>query len=584
MTRMYWDRVAGRRGSRRWFLGVAGGVGAAGGLTAAGCSGGSGQPVPTRPGNGGDTVPAASPTVQRLSDKHGGTLRYTGYATTDGVYDPHKTQSSAFYGQQALVFSRLLSYQSQVEGKIGADIARAMPEQPDAQTLVFTLKDDVRWHNRAPTDGRKLNSEDVKYSIERQIQGDPSFLRKPQWLNVDAIETPDAKRVVFKLKTPQAMMTAVFADVNSFIVAKEVDDAGRWTPDTQVGSGPFMWADWEEGRFASVRRNPTWHGGNGQPYLDGLSMEQPRSAGEIEGGFRTKRLDVAFLGLPQAQKLKQNLPSLTETTFGQSRFFGMRFFSPQFPYNDQNFRSAVSFALDRRQMIAEWFGGSGDVNGWVSWPITRWALPQAELAALPGYRPGAAGRDQDIKEARARLAAFASSKTVPDELALFVPEDTERTLGMGALISGQLKQALNLNVKVYPFPLGDLVNRMLTGNAPWVAGPDDGWTDLDEWVYPYFHSEGTKNSFALRDTEMDALIASQRVELNEGRRREIGLNIQRKLLDLNVGLNFVSERVVAMSWPYVKNFPLDASDGYQHLFADCWIDEKDPSYRGRVGT
>jgi hypothetical protein len=31
----------------------------------------------------------------------------------------------------------------------------------------------------------------------------------------------------------------------------------------------------------------------------------------------------------------------------------------------------------------------------------------------------------------------------------------------------------------------------------------------------------------------------------------------------------------------VKNFPLDASDGYQHRFADCWIDKDDPSFRTR---
>jgi hypothetical protein len=53
------------------------------------------------------------------------------------------------------------------------------------------------------------------------------------------------------------------------------------------------------------------------------------------------------------------------------------------------------------------------------------------------------------------------------------------------------------------------------------------------------------------------------------------------LLNLNVGVNFVSERVVALAHPYVRNFPLDVSDGYQHRFADCWIDQNDPSFRGR---
>ncbi|MGH2609928.1 MAG: hypothetical protein ACRDHF_12685, partial [Tepidiformaceae bacterium] len=108
-----------------------------------------------------------------------------------------------------------------------------------------------------------------------------------------------------------------------------------------------------------------------------------------------------------------------------------------------------------------------------------------------------------------------------------------------------------------------------------------GWIDLDDWVYPYFHSQGTKNTFPLRDTDMDALIDAQRMELEGEARRELGFQIQRRLLELNVGVNFVSERVIALTRSYVRNFPLDISDGYQHQFADCWLDPSDEDFRGR---
>jgi len=234
-------------------------------------------------------------------------------------------------------------------------------------------------------------------------------------------------------------------------------------------------------------------------------------------------------------------------------------------------------------MLQQFFAGSGEVNPWISWPIKRWTLPQAELSTRPGYRPGASGRADDIKEAKALLAAFTSEKALPtDALGLLVVDEAEKNLRMGTVIFEQLKKTLDLNVQVYPVPAADLGQRLISLNAPWAVGPDDGWVDLDDWVYPYFHSEGTKNSFPLRDKEMDALIVAQRVELNEDKRREIGYQIQRKLLDLNVGINFVSERVVALAWPYLRNFPLDVADGYQHRLADCWMDQGDPSYRGRT--
>ena len=579
-------KLGKHRGNRRWFLGASGAAAGAVGLAAIGCGGGS-SAIPIRPSAQRDTEAPASqaattPTTQR--GKRGATLRYTGFVAADASQDPHKTQAGPFYGQQSLVFSRLLSYESMTTGKLAPDLALGMPEQPDARTLIFRINPDARWHDRDPLNGRSVTAKDVEFSLRRQMDGDPSFVRRAEWANIDSIEVTDAdaRTVKISLKAPQAAIVNAFADVNSFIVAPELTDKGRdFAADFQVGSGPFRWVEWSEGKFASVARNPKWHGGNDRPNLDGVTIFQPKDSAEVEAGLRTKKLDVAFVGRPQADKLKKAIPALQESTVGRSLFFGMRFFLPQFPYNDVRFRSAVSIALDRREMLQQFFAGSGEVNPWVSWPISRWSLPQAELATTPGYRPGANGRTQDITEARALLAAFASSQKVPAELPLFVLNDAETNLRMGSLMRDQLQQSLGLNVKVYPVAIGELITRLLSSQAPWAAGPDNGWVDLDDWVFPYFHSSGTKNSFPVRDAALDTLIESQRSELNEAQRREIGFEIQRKLLALNAGVNFVSERVVALGWSYVKDFPLDAADGYQHRMANCWIDQSDPSYRGR---
>lgn len=581
------DGLANRRGNRRWFLGISGAAAGAVGLAAAGCGGGKPSPTPIqRPGQQESPTSAAqlsnAPGVQK--GKRGDTLRYTGFVASDASQDPHKTQAGPFYGQQALVFSRLLNYDSMPTGKLATDLAVSLPEQPDPLTLIFRINPDARWHELEPLNGRGVTAKDVEFSLRRQIDGDPSFVRKAQWANIESLEVTDAeaRTLKIKLKAPQAAAVSAFADVNSFVVAPELTEKGRdFATDFQVGSGPFRWVEWSEGKFASVARNPKWHGGNGRPNLDGVTVLQPKDSAEVEGGLRTKKLDVAFVGRPQADKLKKAVPALQESTVGRSLFFGMRFFLPQFPYNDVRFRSAVSIALDRRDMIQQFFSGSGEVNPWVSWPITRWSLPQAELATTAGYRPGANGRTQDITEARALLAAFSSSQKVPDELPLFVLNDAETNLRMGTVMRDQLQQTLGLNVKVYPVPIAELITRLLSGQAPWAAGPDNGWVDLDEWVFPYFHSTGTKNSFPVRDPDLDKLIESQRSELNEAQRREFGFEIQRKLLALNAGVNFVSERVVALGWSYVKDFPLDAADGYQHRFADCWIDQSDANYRGR---
>lgn len=574
-----------RRGNRRWFLGVTGTAAGAATLAAVGCTDRSNPPAspgPVSPTDGPDDSPAVAPTTARQDGQRGETLRYTGYIAWDGTADPHKTQAGPFFGQQSLVFSRLLSYESQITARAQPDLALGMPEQPDGQTLTFRLNSNARWHDVDPVRGRPVTSNDVRHSIERQLNGDASFVRKYQWTNIDAIETPDPATVTFKFKQPMAQMVSLFADVNAFIVPPELTENGRrWDISGQVGSGPFAWVEWSDGKFASAVRNPRWHGGNGRPYLDGVTVQQPRDTAEVEGDLRTKNLDFAFVGRPQADRLRKVLPALNEYKSGQSLFFGMRFFVASPPFDDTRLRSALTIAIDRHDMIRQFFGGSGGVNPWISWPMTRWSLPQAELSNQPGYRPGAGGRAEDIKDAKALLAAYTAEKALPENLELLVLDDAERNLRMGSVMRDHIRDALGLNVTLVPVALNDLVNRLLTGNAPWAAGPDTGWVDLDDWVFPYFHSTGTKNSFPIRNPDLDALIEAQRVQLDEGQRREISFDIQRKLLGINCGVNLVSEEVVALGWPYVKNFPLDAADGYQHRFADTWIDRSDPSFRGR---
>lgn len=571
--------------SRRRFLGAAGALAAAATAGAA-CSRGRSSP-PTPSGDLASPSPtptrSPSPSPTALSNRHGHTLRHTGFVERDAFVDPHKTQAGPLIGHQAMIFSRLLTYQDQAQGTIAADLALSLPERPDGTTLVFRINPQARWHDLPPLSGRPVTADDVKFSIERQLSGDTTFVRAPQWSLIDAIEVSSPQTITFRLKQPIAAAHHLFADVASFIVAPELAPNGTDIAlDEQVGSGPFLWVEWNDQRFASVRRNPAWFGGDRRPFLDGISLVQPRTTAEVESGLRTRALDVAVVSRTLADHLKRALPQLVEYTIGHSMFFSVRYSLVNHPYNDQRFRNAITWALDRREMVRTFFDGSGGLSPWVSWPVTRWTLPESELTTVPGYRPGDGGRQQDLAEARAALEAFRSEKSLPsDPLPLFVVDATEASIGLGSLIRDQLKAALDLDIRVVPMPLGQLVNLLLTAEAPFAAGPDTGWIDLDDWVYPYFHSAGTRNSFPLRDPDLDALIERQRLELDEAQRRELGYEIQRRILAINPGANLVSERVVALAWPYVKGYPLDTTDGYQDRFASCWIDASDPTFRGR---
>ncbi len=574
-----------RRYSRRWFLGALGASASAAGLAALGCEDSeppaaedptpepTEEPVyPTYP-----STPAPDPTRAEQTSRHGGTLRYAAAFSSDGEFDPHRTTSAALLGQQALIYSRLLTYESQVEGTLAPDLAMGMPEQPDELTYIFTLNPEARWHDVAPMDGRQVTGRDVLASVERQRSGRAQdFPRRGRWDPIASMEAPDDLTVVARTSEPFAGTLTRFASPEGFVIPLEVEDALGAT--LQVGSGPFRWIEWSEGSYASVARNDAWHGPEDGPFLEGISAVPPRSIEELEADFRTRELDAVEAGFRQAEELKRRLPDLREARSAVARFYGMRFLSSFPPYDDPRLRRAITVAIDRRAMLQDFFHGSGTLNPWVSAGVERWALPQTELQRRPGYLPGEGGREQDEQDARTALAAYRAEQELEEPLELLVTVNLEETLGMAGLIARQLRETLQLDVRVTPVGIRELAQRLSEGEAPWAVGIDNGWLDLDDWLFPYFHSDGSGNTFVLRDPELDAQIEAQRAEMSAERRQQIGYDVQRRLLDLNVGTNFVSENVVTLFLPYLQLFPVDAGEAYQDRFARTWIDRTHPTY------
>ncbi len=572
-----------RRYSRRWFLGALGASAGAAGLAALGCGDEEAPAPPAEQMTPEATAPAAYPTHpstpaplptrEGQATRHGGTLRYAAALTSDREFDPHKTTSGALLGEQALIYSRLLTYESQVEGRLVPDLATGMPEQPDELTYIFRINPEARWHDIAPLNGRAVTAQDVVASVERQRA---DFPRRDRWDPVASMEAEGEDTVIVRTETPFAGMLARFASPEGFIVPLEAADDLSAT--VQVGSGPFRWVEWSEGSHASVARNDAWHGPDDGPFLDGLATIPPRSVDELEADFRTREVDAADTGFLQARELKERLPDLREARSAQARFYGMRFLSVVPPFDDPRVRRALTIAINRRELLERFFHGRGTLNPWISAAVQRWSLPQEEMQRQAGYLPGSGGRELDIRDAQTSLAAYREEHELTEPLELLVTANLEETLGMGGVIARQIGAALQLDVQVTAVGINELARRLREGEAPWALGVDRGWIELDDWLYPYFHSGGGGNTFVLRDEEMDAQIEEQRAEMATERRQELAYQLQRRLLQLNVAANFVSQDSLTLFMPYVQLFPVDAGEAHQDRFANTWIDRTHPTY------
>jgi len=262
-------------------------------------------------------TPAAAPFALEpvKAGSRGGIMRFFGYdALTLDTYDPHQTQFGPIFSMHGVVFSKVLKYLEYDLGTMEVDLAETMPETPDELTYIIKLRPNVRFHdteqirkNYPQVAGRELTAEDVKYSIERQLNKESPksalYYRAYQWETVDKIEVVDTLTLKITTKSPTAPFIHYLGDINAFIIAKELVDEAQDdmnSPDKMIGTGPFLLDMF--GALTVVRcvRNPDWfakddladQGLPDRPILDGYeAIWTPEDDTSIETAFKSKQID-----------------------------------------------------------------------------------------------------------------------------------------------------------------------------------------------------------------------------------------------------------------------------------------------------
>lgn len=595
-----WDRVWRRRLSRRRLLSAA---------TTTATALAAGTLVGCRP----DAVsPTPSPSALRTvaDDGHvpvsangrGGVLRLPGFEAFIGdTLDPHQTHFGPVYSSHSAVFSKVLRYEDATKGIIATDLAESIPESPDGLEFIIRLRKGVRFHRRSAVlgrpasrqeravDGRELTAEDLVYSFQRQVnESSPRrrfFYRSYQYEVIDRWEVVDSHTVRVVLKEPLALMLHYLADTNAFVIARELVDNGD-TMDSQeamIGTGPFIWdrlQPLQESRFV---RNPEWFGWGEpeleRPYIDGYRSIFIAADAPLEATFRRKQMDAALqVSNPGwVRKVREEFPELLTRDVGFAAWLNSRFVVDRPPFNDLRVRKAIHLAADRRQIIDALFQGSARMQGPISPVLSRWALPEEELLSMPGYRADPALREQDIREAR-QMYEQAGSPPIhmtfadqPD----YVPSYAEQ-------FRRQLESALGGKVTTEIRGYIQISEGTARGDMAMTWQYDNGWIDPDEWLYAFFHSRGTKNSFRYGDAQLDALLEAQRREFDEERREQRVREIQRHLLkNVLARVDYVTPINLWVAWPYYRNFVPSPFFGESFKLSQAWIDRDNPAYEGR---
>jgi peptide/nickel transport system substrate-binding protein len=128
--------------------------------------------------------------------KYGGRLRISERFASSGL-DAHKNQYVIDYFHYTLMYNALAIMGPLPDAKMYPDAAKSWEISKDGREYIFPLREGMKFHH-----GKELDSDDVKYSIERVMNPATRSPRAFAFKWIDSVQAIDKYHVKIKLKEP----------------------------------------------------------------------------------------------------------------------------------------------------------------------------------------------------------------------------------------------------------------------------------------------------------------------------------------------------------------------------------------------
>ncbi len=604
----YWTRRLRRR---RFVQGAGIGTAGIGAMALVGCGDDDddSSPSPTATTPGGATQ-SPSPTQGTSA----GTPQYGGATVTvsTNVYDSidgQRSVASPAIGILNYVQSKLLRFTNPNTGEATGDLAEDW-ETPDAQTIILRIREGVKWQDQGPgaedpsaAPGRDLTLDDLKWNIERQKANqlsdgtEASFGRNSYWSQVESIDIA-GQSLTLNLAKPNGAFVQGLANEFNLINQPEITEAYESTfseiaAHKVLGTGPFILTEWVPGERISAVKNPTYFLED-KPYMDARRWTQVfEDPTAYRIAFEQKQLDYFTDPDPSVTQAiaDSHQDEMRLRYSGVANTVAIYLPRKQAPWNNDNLIKAIHLAADRRQIFQQLHNGLAKVSGPVSWLQEAWAIPDDELATIPGYKTD---KTQDITDAKAMWEAGGG----PDvgEITFVVPETWASRAGWGSspeLIANMFNDAFGTSqFKGATKGYGEIIPAWSSGDFD----PFFGWIpnveipDARGDMAGAFKSTSAGNIWGVNEPDqVDAKIdaALETTDLDEA--KQLIREVQDLALDNGqwgrvIMYNYITP---AAEWNFRQGtYPSDDEEWnflYGSLAAlDTWLDTSDPSYSGRA--
>ena len=456
-------------------------------------------------------------------------------------------------------------------------------EQVDDTTWSFTLRDDVTFH-----DGTQFNAEAVVANLDRVL--DPAMASPRMFLYemITEVEAVDEFTVEITTEYPFAPLLAHLAHDGGGMISKDVIDAdyqqaldaagedmtaeeyyelrdsgeaeevqdaisselGTYVTENPVGTGTFKLQERTPGEQVVLERNDDYYGEAAT--LDTVTFKVvPETASriaEIESG--TSHI-AGTVESSNADRIANGAETALDETESMSLSY-IGFNTEKEPLNDPKVRQAISYAIDREEIINGVYAGVG--------------IPaQGPLApGVFGYDENVEGISYDIEKAKELLAEAGYEDGL--DLSIWTNDSPERV--NTAVYLQESLQEIGINLTVEQLEWGAYLEETAAGNHDmFILGWSTVTGDADYGTYPLFHSSmhgDPGNRSFLSDDKVDELLEAGRREADEEARLEIYSELQNHLVDVAPMAYIHHQNYLTGMNSNVQNFWVDAQ-GIYHL-------------------
>ncbi len=374
------------------------------------------------------------------------------------------------------------------------------------KTYKFTLRSGVKFHN-----GKLLTSEDVKWSIERNVRQGVSTdtytyirdivglqdYRDGKATSVVGVETPDPQTVIIKIIEPRAYFLGKLTFLVSAVMPKGSApmDAEINKPEQMIGTGPFKVSRYVREQITVLDANKDYY--RGAPKIDQIERPVIKDPATRLNKYKSGELDMVALERQDVAALQAD-PKFKDQVKMYDRpsiyYLGLNQLTVPV-FKDRRVRRALAMAVDKEKICSDQLSGLNVAATGIVPP------------GVPGHRDSAAALPFNVHEAKKLLAeaGFPDGKGFP-ELELTFREARPDVKLVAEAVASQLHQNLNIKVSLKTMEwkayLDKYDNKQLTFyHMRWAAD----YLDPENFLSYMLATYGPENKHGYNNPEFDRL-------------------------------------------------------------------------------